>query len=153
MQSTNYLSDVKAQYEALPYPPCDPEDDQRRLMRTWLDSLAMINHYCFKGRETFTNGFRVLVAGAGTGDSTIYLAEQLRHTDARIVHLDLSGASLAIAKRRAQIRGLANIEWLQQSLLDLPALGLDKFDYINCSGVLHHLAVPDAGLRALRSVL
>jgi len=149
----NYLPAVRSQYEALPYPACDPEDDRKRLVQTWLDDLPMVNHYCFAGAQTFGNGFRVLVAGGGTGDATIYLAEQLKHTDARIVHLDLSQASIAIARRRAEIRGLTNIHWVHDSLLSLPALGLGRFDYINCVGVLHHLEDPDAGFAALRSVL
>ncbi|HRF72100.1 MAG TPA: class I SAM-dependent methyltransferase [Accumulibacter sp.] len=149
----NFLPEVREQYEALPYPPRDPEDERRRLLTTWLDSLAMINHYCFAGDRDFGDGFRVLVAGGGTGDGTIYLAEQLRATSARIVHCDLSAASIAIARRRAEIRGLDNIDWLQASLLELPQLGLGEFDYINCSGVLHHLDDPDAGLRALTRVL
>ncbi len=144
---------VRQQYEALPYPPVDPQDEHRRLLHSWLDHLPMMNHYCFAGRQGFASGFRVLVAGGGTGTSTIFLAEQLRHTDARIVHLDLSAASIDIARQRAAIRGLTNIEWLQASLLDLPTLGLPAFDYINCIGVLHHLPDPDAGLRALQSVL
>jgi len=65
------------------------------------------------------------------------------------VHLDLSATSLGIAKRRAEARGLANIRWVRESLLELPKLGLGAFDYINCVGVLHHLEDPDAGLRAL----
>ena len=149
----NYLPQVRSQYEALPYPPCNPQDDHQRLVQTWLEDLPMINHYCFAGRQSFTHGFRALVAGGGTGDATIFLAEQLRHTDAHIVHLDMSQASIAIAQARAKIRGLTNISWMHDSLLNLPALGLDKFDYINCSGVLHHLADPDAGFRALLSVL
>jgi SAM-dependent methyltransferase len=95
----------------------------------------------------------VLVAGGGTGDTTIFLAEQLRDTDAEIVHLDFSGASIAIARKRADIRGLGNIRWIHDSLLNLPALDVGKFDYINCVGVLHHLTDPDAGLRALLAVL
>ncbi len=151
----NYLPEVRNQYEALPYPPCNPQDDHKRLVRTWLEDLPMINHYCFAGKQSFQNGFRALVAGGGTGDATIFLAEQLRHTDAQIVHLDMSGASIALAKERAQIRGLANITWVHDSLLNLPALAaeLGTFDYINCSGVLHHLADPDLGFKALRSVL
>lgn len=151
----NYLPEVRNQYEALPYPPCNPQDDHKRLVRTWLEDLPMINHYCFAGKQSFQNGFRALVAGGGTGDATIFLAEQLRHTDAQIVHLDMSGASIALAKERAQIRGLANIAWVHDSLLNLPALAaeLGAFDYINCSGVLHHLADPDLGFKALRSVL
>ena len=35
------------------------------------------------------------------------------------------------------------------SLLDLPTLGLGSSDYIDCCGVLHHLADPPAGLAAL----
>ncbi|SFC68191.1 Methyltransferase domain-containing protein [Polaromonas sp. OV174] len=152
----NYLPQVRSQYEALPYPPCDPEDDHRRLVLTWLEDLPMINHYCFAGRQSFQNGFRALVAGGGTGDATIFLAEQLRAigaADAHIVHLDMSQASIAIAKRRAEIRGLSNISWVHDSLLNLPGLQLEAFDYINCSGVLHHLADPDLGFKALRSVL
>ena len=122
-------------------------------MLTWLEDLPMINHYCFAGRQSFANGFRALVAGGGTGDATIFLAEQLKHTDAQIVHLDMSQASIAIAQERAKIRGLTNISWLHDSLLNLPKLGLEKFDYINCSGVLHHLADPDDGFHALLSVL
>jgi SAM-dependent methyltransferase len=91
----------------------------------------------------------VLVAGGGTGDGTIYLAEQLRATNAEIIHLDLSEASIAIARKRADARRLNNIRWVHDSLLSLPGLGLGEFDYINCSGVLHHLADPNAGLEAL----
>lgn len=149
----NHLPQVRQQYEALPYPPCNPEDDRHRLATTWLEDLAMINHYGFAGRQTFRQGFRALVAGGGTGDATIFLAEQLRHTDAQVVHLDLSSASIAIAQRRAEIRGLHNITWIHDSLLNLPGRGLAPFDYIGCSGVLHHLQDPDAGLRALLAVL
>ncbi len=149
----NYLQEVRSQYEALPYPPCNPEDDRKHLALTWLEDLPMINHYCFAGKQSFQNNFRVLVAGGGTGDATIFLAEQLKASNAEVVHLDMSQASIALATRRAEIRGLSNITWVHASLLDLPTLGLGKFDYINCSGVLHHLASPDAGLQALRSVL
>jgi ubiquinone/menaquinone biosynthesis C-methylase UbiE len=147
------ISPVQQQYEMLPYPPVDPQDERHRLMHTWLDHLPMVNHYCFAGRQSFNKGFRVLVAGGGTGSATVFLAEQLKGTDARIVHLDFSAASMEIARQRAQIRGLDNIDWVLDSILNLPQLGLQPFDYINCSGVLHHLADPDAGLRALMAVL
>ena len=149
----NCLPEVRNQYEALPYPPCNPEDDRHHLTQTWLEDLAMINHYCFAGKQSFQNSFRALVAGGGTGDATIFLAEQLRSTNATIVHLDMSAASIALAQERARIRGLSNIDWVHDSLLNLPQLGLAPFDYINCSGVLHHLADPDLGFRSLRSVL
>ncbi len=93
------------------------------------------------------------MAGGGTGDAAIYLAEQLRHTRTRVTYLDISKASMKIAKKRAKIRRLDNIEWVQGSLLDLPRLGLGPFRYINCTGVLHHLEDPSAGLLALMSAL
>jgi SAM-dependent methyltransferase len=149
----NHLPQVKSPYESQPYPPCNPQDERKRLVLTWLEALPMINHYCFAGKQSFKNGFRALVAGGGTGDATIFLAEQLRDTNAEIVHLDMNHASIVLAQERAKIRGLTNITWVHYSLLSLPALGLGKFDYINCSGVLHHLADPDLGLRVLLSAL
>ena len=147
------LPEVRRQYEQLPYPPRNPADEKTRLVRTWLDDLPMLSHYCFQGRDPFGDSFRVLVPGGGTGDATIFLAEQLRDRGAEIVHLDISEASIAIAKARAEARGLANITWVHDSLLALPQLGLGTFDYINCVGVLHHLADPDAGLQALLGAL
>ncbi|MEO7941278.1 MAG: class I SAM-dependent methyltransferase [Burkholderiaceae bacterium] len=149
----NPLPDANNSFDALPYPARDPALEKNRLVQTWLDDLPMINHYCFAGKQSFREGFRVLVAGGSTGDATVYLAEQLRHHGAQIVHLEPNPASTAIARERARIRGLDNIEWIERSVLSLPTLSLEPFDYINCSGVLHHLQDPDAGMQALRAVL
>jgi len=142
------------QYEALPYPHRVPEDEKTRLLMTGTDDLAAINQYCFRGRQDFCSGFRVLVAGGGTGDATIFLGTQLNATDAKIIHLDLSRESIEVARSRARHRGIEDrIEWVQGSLLEVADRGWEPFDYINCSGVLHHLSDPNAGLAALKSVL
>lgn len=153
MDESKIISAVKQQYEALPYPPRNPDDEKSRLLRTVGDSLSELNHCCFKGQRNFDRDFRCLVAGGGTGDSVIYLAEQLRGTSAEIVYLDMSKASRSIAEQRSAVRGLNNITWLTESLLSIPELGIGKFDYINCSGVLHHLSDPVEGARALASAL
>ncbi len=147
-----YIKSVREQYEQYPYPNRNPEDESKRLMQTTMDGLGQINHFGFGGRQTF-NGFRALVAGGGTGDGVIYLAEQLRDYDAEVVYLDMSTASLEIARKRARKRNLTNIKWVNDSLLSLPDLELGRFDYINCSGVLHHLDSPPDGLAALKAVL
>lgn len=152
MTKSEYLQTVRDQYEDYPYPERDPASEKERLITTKLDSLGEINHFGFRGKADLNN-FRVLVAGGGTGDATIYLAEQLRGFNGSVVYVDISQASMAIAKERARIRGLDNITWIHASLLELPSLELEPFDYINCSGVLHHLADPDQGLSALREVL
>ena len=147
---------VAAQYEALPYPTRDPADEASRLIGTWLDDLDLLNHHCFRGERVFDARFRVLVAGGGTGDGTIFIAEQLRErgvVGARIVHLDLSAAAIEIARARAKQRGLEGIEFMQGNLLDLPAMNLGEFDFINCVGVLHHLPDPEVGLDVLLSSL
>jgi len=148
-----YLESVKQQYEELPYPPRDPADETRRLVLATSGNLLVINHHCFGGRRDFRRGFRCLVAGGGTGDTTIFLAEQLRDADAEIVYLDLSTASRSVAEARARVRGLDNITWITGSIMELPALGLGEFDYIECCGVLHHLESTEAGLAALNAVM
>ncbi len=153
MEASDVQHRVTRQYEEFPYPSRDPRDERSRLIGTWLDDTGLINHHCFRGERRFENDFRVLVAGGGTGDGTIFLAEQLKGTNARIVHLDVSEPSIAIARERARIRGLSGIEWISESIVDLPKLALGEFDYVNCVGVLHHLDSPERGLDALLSAL
>lgn len=144
---------VARQYEDFPYPERRPSDERGRLIGTWLDDVGLMSHHCFRGKAPQGPAFKVLIAGGGTGDGTIFLAEQLRGSGARIVHLDVSEKSIAIARERAQIRGLSGIEWVHASLTELPRLGLGTFDYINCVGVLHHLESPEGGLDALITAL
>lgn len=146
---------VRGQYEDLPYPPRDPADEARRLITGSPSHLAEIEHYVCGGWIDPARPFRALMAGGGTGDATIMLAQQLadRGQPAEIAYLDLSAASRAICEARAARRGLTNIRFHSGSLLDLPGMGLGPFDYIDCCGVLHHLADPEAGLKALTAVL
>ena len=146
---------VRQQYELLPYPARDPRDEAKRLIEGSPSHLLELNHYLFAGARDFAKPFRALVAGGGTGDGLIMLAQHLsdKGCPAEIVYLDLSTASRAIAEQRAKVRGLGNITFMTGSLLDLPTLGLGMFDYIDCCGVLHHLADPSAGLAALDAVL
>ncbi len=149
----NYLKKVRDQYEDLPYPHRDPRTEFKRICYTTCDSLDRLNHYCFGAKRDFRNDFRVLIAGGGTGDAAIFLGEQLRGTRAEIVYLDISTASMEVAKSRAAIRELDNITWVHNSLLDVAELDLGTFDFISCTGVLHHLEDPSAGLKALEAVL
>jgi SAM-dependent methyltransferase len=146
---------IRRQYDAYPYPPRDPADEAKRLITGSPSHLLEINHFLFAGRRDFAWPFRALVAGGGTGDATVMLAQQLAdaHAAAEVVYLDIAKSSLAIAEARVRARGLANVRFVQGSLLDLPALGLGRFDYIDCCGVLHHLEDPKAGLVALAAAL
>lgn len=154
IDSSSTTRRVRRQYESLPFPPRNPEVECEKLRECDMDNLEMLNHYCFQGKRDFSQEFTALVAGGGTGDSTIFLAHQLAATDASIVHLDLSEASIDVARQRARQRNSEkNISFVRGSILDLPSSGLGPFDYIQCSGVLHHLGDPSAGLACLREVL
>ena len=153
MTESAYLTSVRAQYEDLPYPLRNPEDERKRLLSPLSACLDRITHWGFGGKRDLRDGCRVLIAGGGTGDGLIFFAEQLRGYDAEIVYVDISKASLYIAQKRAAVRKLDNIRFIHDSLLNIPKLGLGEFDYIDCSGVLHHLASPDVGMKALADVL
>ena len=146
---------VHQQYEALPYPPRDPRDEAKRLVTGSPSRLIELNHYVFGGRRDFAQPFRALVAGGGTGDAAIMLAQQLADIGAKaeVVYLDWSAAARQVVEARAATRKLTNLHFVTGSLLDMSTLDLGRFDYIDCCGVLHHLAEPAAGLAALTSVL
>ena len=151
---------VRSQYDAYPYPPRRPADEARRLIEGSPSHLGELNHYVFSGRMLAERidthrPFRALVAGGGTGDGLIMLAQHCADAglDADIVYLDMSTAARRIAEARAERRGLSDITFLTGSLLDVAALAPGPFDYIDCCGVLHHLDDPLAGLQALAAQL
>jgi SAM-dependent methyltransferase len=146
---------VAAQYEVLPYPARDPRDEARRLIVGSPSFLAEIEHYLFAGRIPRDRPFRALIAGGGTGDAAIMLAQQTKDAGliAELTYLDQSTASRRIAEARAASRGLDHLRFVTGSLLELDTLGLGPFDYIDSCGVLHHLADPAAGLNSLAAAL
>lgn len=92
----------------------------------------------------------ILIAGCGTGRHPIGAARA--YPQARIVAADISRTSLAYALRKTREEGLPNIDYVQADILKLDAIGM-SFDRIEACGVLHHLADPLAGWRALLSLL
>ncbi len=147
--------ELAAQYEAYPYPERDPRDEARRLIIGSPSHLREIDHWVFGARRPRSTPLRVLVAGCGTGDGAIMLAQQLARAGrpGHVLCLDRSARALDTARARAEARGLANIGFRRASLLDLPHLELGRFDYIDCCGVLHHLPDPDRTLSDLCRLL
>ncbi|MEL6807242.1 MAG: class I SAM-dependent methyltransferase [Pseudomonadota bacterium] len=144
---------VKAQYEAYPYPERKPTDERKRLI-TGSPSLPVeMDHWLWGGARDWSQPLRALVAGGGTGDALIQLAQLL--TDAGrpydITYLDMSVAARSLAEKRAKVRKLSGITFVTGSLLDAGDYG--PFDYIDCCGVLHHLEDPQAGFDALAGAL
>ena len=127
---------VRAQYEENPYP-------------RWIKAAPPAQPIISK--ENLPLGIPdVLIAGCGTGLSTIEFARQV--PNARILAIDLSRASLSYAKRMAASFNLDNVEFAQADIMRLGSLGR-TFDFLDASGVLHHLADPWAGWEILLSLL
>jgi len=92
---------------------------------------------------------RILVAGCGTMQAA---CTAFMNRDDEIIGIDLSEASLAHERYLQDKHDLTNLKLFQGDLLEVGEVG-GAFDVILCSGVLHHLADPAAGLAALRDVL
>lgn len=144
---------VRELYEQFPYPLRNPQDEKDRLLMPPLDNLSRVNHYGFGGTREIDGAFRALVAGGGTGDAMIWLAEQLRDVGGSVTYLEPSEASTKVARTRAEARGLQNITYVRATIAEFANSKPEAFDYINCAGVLHHLEDPEEGLRDLASVL
>jgi 2-polyprenyl-3-methyl-5-hydroxy-6-metoxy-1,4-benzoquinol methylase len=131
---------VRAQYEENPYP-------RWVRMQTTLPTAPLAQVL----KELFPHlhppaGSRILVAGCGTGQNAIGTA--LRFAGASVLAIDFSTASLGYAARKTREIGLQNIEYKRADILALGGYG-ERFDLIECSGVLHHLQDPAEGLRIL----
>ncbi|WP_333712710.1 class I SAM-dependent methyltransferase [Yoonia sp.] len=147
------MAGVRDQYEAFPYPARDPRDETKRLITGSPSFPAEMDHHLWAGQRDWSQELRVLVAGGGTGDGLVQLAQRMHgaHRPYRITYIDLSTASRKVAEARVAARKLPDVTFHTGSLLDVPLLG--TFDYIDCCGVLHHLPDSDAGLRALGAAL
>lgn len=136
---------VADQYRHWPYPPW------KRITVPPADSIPAEVASVDLGRPSgLPLAAEMLVAGCGTGREAALAA--WRYPDARITAIDISETSIAYAAERCREGPPARINF---QVLDLNRVGeLGKsFHFIACSGVLHHLADPEAGWAALAAVL
>jgi SAM-dependent methyltransferase len=140
--------EVRAFYESHPYPaPLTNLDRHRDLYRN-PDRRRALSLLLWPTEQPRANR-EVLVAGCGTSQAAIHA---LREPDARITAIDISETSLRHTRDLQRKYGLRNLDLHRLAIEQVEELG-GKFDQIVCTGVLHHLPDPDAGLRALRNVL
>src|SRR6185369_12643694 len=135
-------------YTSHPYPP--PIENLERAREIYKDEnvLRAEFHLLWPNKE-YRADLDVLIAGCGTWQAAKYA---FVHPAARVVAVDVSTTSLEHTELLKQKHGLTNLTTKQVAIESVNELD-QRFDHIICTGVLHHLADPDAGLRALRSVL
>ncbi len=125
---------VRAQYEEAPYPRWTSVNRVAPL------SLAMHLRSCLPHApipDALDGPVDVLIAGCGTGWEVAEAA--ITYQGARVTGLDLSRASLAYGLSKAREMGIANASFVHGDIMNAAALGT-AFDYVQCGGVLHHMA-------------
>lgn len=133
-------------YARFPYPwrprsfqIVDPEHHTRFLNQAlgfWHEQLVPL-----------TNA-RIWVAGCGTSQA-VHTA--LRFPRAQVLGTDVSPVSLDITGQVAAELGVTNLELRQESINS--ARYTDEFDYVLCTGVIHHNADPGLSLSRLAAAL
>lgn len=88
----------------------------------------------------------ILIAGAGTGRYAINLS--FAFPNANITAIDISKSSLAYLARMSETHKSNCINILHCDILDVGKIN-NNFDYINCTGVLHHMENPILGWKEL----
>jgi SAM-dependent methyltransferase len=139
---------IAAFYDRHPYPP--PVGD--------LDALASASaagggdrvghHLIWPSRGQHQVG-SLLVAGCGTSQAARHA---LRNPGVDVVGIDVSATSIEHTQRLIRRHGITNLTTHLLPIEQVAELG-HRFDHVVCTGVLHHLAEPATGLRALRNVL
>ena len=146
----NYISKkVKSQYEENPYPRwlySNPFNRKKLSIAQAINNEIEPNYI---SQNVDNNQLKVLIAGCGTGQQIL---QAQRYKNADIKSIDLSLSSLSYAKRKINELEINNVELIQMDILEINLLE-ERFDIIECSGVLHHMEDPLQGLKALLSVL
>jgi len=149
MKPESFKSDpIREFYTRHPFPP--PVESLDRARKQWQDhNVHLAEFHLLWPNKEYRADLDILVAGCGTWQSAKFA---VCHPAARVTGIDVSPTSLEHTESLKQKYNLTNLETRQLAVEN--AADLDhRFDFIVCTGVLHHLADPDAGLRALRSVL
>ena len=147
-RSPGVAAEVQDFYERYPYPrPIDSLEKYRRLGQD--RQSRRVDYHLFWPARSYKEDLSILIAGCGTSQAAKHA---MRWPSAQVTGIDFSATSVRCTE---ELKRKYNIDNLQ--IHQLPVERVNEletsFDQIICTGVLHHLADPDAGLRVLRGVL
>ena len=140
---------VKTFYEKNPYPRWRYGNIQKDLKISAIQRINNVIKPNIIANNIPNYQIAVLVAGCGTGQ---HILNTQIYSNSKITAIDLSLTSLAYAQRKINELKINNVELIQMDLLELSLLK-DKFDIIECSGVLVSIKEPLKGLESLLNVL
>lgn len=147
---------VRSLYEQSPYPKWTGDPPAMRWPAHPLDWLKAVGFAPPAGWPTASKGrpMKVLWVGPGTGQMLTIFASHFGPL-VEIWAMDLSLASLGYAARRIKELGLQNLHFVRGDILALPEeiTSNAPFDFLESSGVLHHLKKPAEALARLVTLL
>ena len=139
---------VRAFYDSHPYPPPVGDLSRRRERYRDPERLRAQSLLLWPLKKRRPNR-KILIAGCGTSQAARYA---LAEPHANVTAIDVSDTGLRFTRDLQQKHDLRNLVLHRLAIERVVELG-EAFDQIVCTGVLHHLSDPDAGLRSLRDVL
>lgn len=139
---------VRAFYESHPYPA--PVSSLERRLDLYRDPRRRrAQNLLLWPLEKPRADRKILIAGCGTSQAARHA---MMEPEARITAIDISETSLRHTRDLRAKHDIRNLRLHRLAIERIEELG-ETFDQIVCTGVLHHLSDPDAGLRSLRNVL
>ena len=140
--------EVRDFYDHYPYPR--PIDSLEKYRRLWQDpQKRRADYHLAWPARPYKQDLSILVAGCGTSQAAKHA---VRWPAAQITGIDVSARSVCCTEELKRKHNLNNLHLHQLPIERVNELEA-SFDQIVCTGVIHHLVDPDAGLRALRGVL
>jgi SAM-dependent methyltransferase len=148
MSSLDAAEEVRDFYERYPYPR--PIDNLEQYRRLWQDpQRRRADFHLFWPARPYREDSSILIAGCGTSQAAKHA---LRWPAASVTGIDFSATSVRCTEELKRKYNIHNLDVHQLPIERASELDT-SFDQIICTGVLHHLADPDVGLRALRGLL
>ena len=145
----NISQKVKSQYEENPYPRWRYGNHSENQKITIIQGINNEINPNYVSQYVNDKKLKILIAGCGTGNQIL---QAQRYRNAQITAIDICLSSLSYAQRKVNELGIKNIELIQMDILNVNLLE-DKFDVIECGGVLHHMKDPSKGLKELLDIL
>jgi 2-polyprenyl-3-methyl-5-hydroxy-6-metoxy-1,4-benzoquinol methylase len=119
---------VDAELRVDPRTPPYPNDEHIDFLSFGLERLGCVD------------GLRILEVGSGSGELAVYLA----HQGARVLGVDVSDANVRLARRRAEVNGVAGRTEFRAEPAEDIVEPEGSFDAIIGNQVLHHFDLKDA---------
>jgi SAM-dependent methyltransferase len=148
LSSRDAAETVQNFYDRYPYPR--PVGNLEKYGLRWQDpQMRRADYHLFWPARPYDEDHSILVAGCGTSQAAKHA---MRWPKARVIGIDFSAASVRYTEELKKKNNLNNLQIRQLPIERVSELEMN-FNLIVCTGVLHHLPDPDAGLKALRGVL